>query len=150
MAIMQVILAESIPSLGDEGQVVNVKGGYARNFLIPKGIAFSASSVNAAQLAHKQKQVQDLSKRRIKDDNDLAKRLSELSVHIPVKVGEEDRVFGSVTSQNIANAISEKGIKINRRKIILKEPIRALGVYTVLARLSGDIESEIKVWVDKE
>lgn len=147
---MQVILAESIPNLGEQGQVVNVKGGYGRNFLIPQGLAHAASSSNAAQIAHKQKQLQDLRKRKIKNDEDLAARISEISVHIPVKVGEEDRVFGSVTSQHIADAIAKKGHKIDRRKIILNEPIRALGVYTVPVRLTGEIEGHVKVWVVKE
>lgn len=150
MATMQVILAESIPSLGNEGEIVNVKGGYARNYLIPQGFAFAASSVNAAQLAHKQKQLQDLRKRKIKNDQDLANRLSEVSIHIPVKVGEEDRIFGSVTTQHIADALAKKGFNVDRRKINLHEPIRALGVYTVPVRLSSDIEGHLKVWVVKE
>lgn len=150
MATMQVILADSIPALGEQGQVVNVKGGYARNFLIPRGLAFAASSVNAAQIAHKQKQLQDLRKRKIKNDQDLANRISDISVHIAVKVGEEDRIFGSVTSQNIADALAGKGYKVDRRKIQLQEPIRALGVYTVPVRLSGEVEGHLKVWVVKE
>lgn len=150
MAMMQVILAESIPNLGNEGEIINVKGGYARNYLIPHGLAFAASSVNAAQLAHKQKQLQDLRKRKIKNDEDFAKRLSDISIHIPVKVGEEDRIFGSVTTQNIADELAKKGYNVDRRKIFLHEPIRALGVYTVPVRLSGEIEGHLKVWVVKE
>lgn len=150
MGNMQVILAESIPNLGEQGQIINVKGGFARNYLIPQGLAYTASSANAAQIAHKQKQLQDLNKRKIKSDQEFAARLSEISVHIKVKVGEEDRVFGSVTSQNIADALASKGYKVDRRKIVLSEPIRALGVYTVPVRLSADIEGQVKVWVVKE
>jgi large subunit ribosomal protein L9 len=91
-----------------------------------------------------------MSKRKIKSDQEFAARLSEVSVHIAVKVGEEDRVFGSVTTQNIADALASKGYKIDRRKIVLSEPIRALGVYTVPVRLSSDIEGQVKVWVFKE
>jgi large subunit ribosomal protein L9 len=150
MGNVQVILAESIPNLGDQGQVVNVKGGFARNFLIPQGLAFAASSSNASQIAHKQKQLLDLRKRKVKNDQDFAARLSEVSVRIAVKVGEEDRLFGSVTSQHIADAVTKKGFKIDRRKIVLAEPIRALGVYTVPVRLAAEIEGNVKVWVVKE
>lgn len=150
MSLMQVILAESIPNLGDEGDVVNVKGGYARNYLIPKGFAFAATSANAALIAHKKKQLQDQRRRKIKTEQDLARRLSEIRINIPVKVGEEDRIFGSVTSRDIANALSEKGYEVDRRKIILKEPIKALGVYTVPVHFSESTEAQLKVWVVKE
>jgi len=150
MSTMQVILAETIPNLGQEGQVVTVKGGFARNYLIPKNLAYPAASASAAQIAHRQRQVQDLHKRRIKSEQDLANRLSSISVNIPVKVGEEDRVFGSVTSRDIAEALAQKGFDVDRRKIILEDPIRALGVYTVTVRLSGDISAHLKVWVVKE
>jgi len=147
---MQVILSDSIPNLGEEGAMVNVRSGYARNFLIPKGLAFFATSSNAAQITHKRKQVQDQRKRHVKTEQDLASRLSDISVNIAVKVGEEDRVFGSVTSKSIATALSEKGFDVNRRKIILDEPIRALGVYTVPLRLSSENTAQLKVWVVKE
>ncbi len=150
MGTMQVILAESISTLGEQGQIVNVKGGYARNYLIPQGLAFSASSANASQIAHKQKQLQDLRKRKIKNDQDFAKSLSDVSVRISVKVGEEDRLFGSVTNQHIADALNAKGYKVDRRKIVLQEPIRALGVYSVPVRLSAEVEGLVKVWVVKE
>ncbi len=147
---MDVILRESMPNLGEAGDLVNVKGGYARNYLIPQGLAYSAASGNAAQIAHKKKLLEDQRKRRIKTEQELAKQISEVSISIPVKVGEEDRVFGSVTSQNIAEALSKKGYDVDRRKIILDEPIRALGVYTVPVRFSGDISGNVKVWVVKE
>ena len=150
MSTMRVILAETIPNLGQEGQVVNVKGGFARNFLIPKNLAYPAASASASQIAHRQRQVQDQHKRRIKTEQDLAHRLSSISVNIPVRVGEEDRVFGSVTSKDIAEALAKKGYDVDRRKIILDDPIRALGIYTVQIRLSGDISAHLKVWVVKE
>ncbi len=147
---MEVILRESVPNLGEPGDLVNVKGGYARNYLIPQGMAYSASSSNAAQISHKKRLLEDQQKRQIKTEEEMAKRLSEISVSIPVKVGEEDRIFGSVTSQHIADALSKKGYNIDRRKINLDEPIRALGVYTVPVRFSGNITGNVKVWVVKE
>jgi len=147
---MEVILRDHIPNLGNQGDQVKVKPGYARNFLIPKGLAFAAASGNAAQINHKKRLMQDQQKRRIKTEQDLAKRLSEVSVSISVRVGEEDRIFGSVTTQDIAVALSKKGFEVDRRKIILDEPIRALGIYTVPVRFAGDIVAHLKVWVVKK
>lgn len=147
---MEVILCDQVPNLGNQGDIVKVKPGYARNFLIPNGLAYTASSRNAAQINHKKRLLQDRQKRKIKTEQDLARRISEISVQIPVRVGEEDRIFGSVTSQDIAAALKKKGHEIDRRKIILDEPIRALGVYTIPVRFSGDISAQLKVWVVKE
>ncbi len=147
---MEVILRDDVPNLGGQGDIVKVKGGYARNFLIPKGLAFSASGANASQIEHKKRLLHDQLKRRIKTEQGLATRLSEISINVPVKVGEEDRIFGSVTSKDIATALEAKGYEVDRRKIQLDEPIRALGVYTVPVRLSGDVSADLKVWVVKE
>lgn len=147
---MEVILAESIKNLGFEGDVVKVKGGYARNFLIPKGLAFAATSANAAALEHTKKMLLDKRKRVLKTEQDVANRLASTMVKIHVKAGEEDRLFGSVTAQNIADALAEKGVIIDRRKIQLDEPIKALGVYTVPVRFSSETSAELKVLVEKE
>lgn len=150
MATMQVILTDEVPNLGSEGDTVKVKSGYARNYLIPNGLAFFSTSASAAQINHKMRQIQDLRKSRIKTEQDLANRLSQIEVRIPVRVGEEDRVFGSVTSRDITEGLAKKGFELDRRKIHLEEPIRALGIYTVPVRLSADISSHIRVWVVKE
>ncbi len=150
MGTMQVILTEEMPNLGSEGDVVKVKGGYARNYLIPKGLALSAASTNAAHVDHRMRQIQDRRKQRIKSEQDLANRLSEIEVRIPVRVGEEDRVFGSVTTRSIAEELAKKGYEVDRRKIHLDEPIRALGIYTIPVRLSADMSAQLKVWVIKE
>ncbi|MEW6234928.1 MAG: 50S ribosomal protein L9 [Candidatus Omnitrophota bacterium] len=147
---MEVILTESMPNLGDAGEIVKVKGGYARNFLIPNGLAYATSSANATKIAHQKRLLTDRKNRRLKTEHDLARRLSEISVQIPVRVGEEDRIFGTVTNQNIAEALKSKGYDVDRRKIILDDPIRALGVYTVPVRFSGDTTAQLKVWVIKE
>ncbi len=147
---MEVILAESINNLGAEGEIVKVKGGYARNFLIPKGLAYAANSANAAALEHTKKMLQDKRRRILKTEQDVANRLATTMVKIHVKAGEEDRLFGSVTSQNIADALAEQGVTVDRRKIQLDEPIKALGVYTVPVRFSSDTSAELKVLVEKE
>lgn len=147
---MEIILAESIANLGAEGDIVKVKGGYARNFLIPQGLAFAATSANAAALEHTKRMMQDKRKRQLKTEQDFANRISSTMVKIHVKAGEEDRLFGSVTAQNIADALAEKGIPVDRRKIQLDEPIKALGVYTVPVRFSSETSGELKVLVEKE
>ena len=146
---MQVILAETIPNLGEQGQIVKVKPGYARNYLIPKGFAHAVHSADAANISHKQRMVMDQQRRRIKTEQDMAHHLNTTSVQIPVRVGEEDRIFGTVTSQHICEALAAKGFNVDRRKIVLDEPIRALGVYTVPVRFSGDTKTDLKVWVVK-
>jgi large subunit ribosomal protein L9 len=147
---MEVILCETIPSLGKEGEVIKVKDGYARNFLIPQGYALYATSVSAADITHKQKMLKDRRMRQIKTEQDLANAISGVELLVRVKVGEEDRVFGSVTNKDISKALAAKGFEVDRRKVILEEPIRALGEYTVNVRFSGDIEAKVRVRVDKE
>lgn len=146
---MEVILSEAIPNLGEEGEIVKVKDGYARNYLIPQGFAFSTSSASASQIAHRKKMLKDQRSRRIKTEQDLARALSDTEVKIPVKVGEEDRIFGSVTNKDITAALANRGFNVDRRKIQLDEPIRALGIYTVTVRFSSEIEAEVRVRVEK-
>ncbi len=147
---MEVILRESMPDLGEQGEVVKVKAGYARNYLIPQGFAFATSTSDAKRLAHQKRVLGDLRKRQIKTEEDLAARLSTVEIRVSVKVGEEDRMFGSVTNSEIATLLEAQGIKIDRRKITLEEPIRALGIYTVPVRLSADVTGELSVRVVKE
>jgi len=147
---MEIILAESIHKLGEEGEVVKVKNGYARNYLIPQGLAFPVKTTNANQVAHKRKLVLDRQRKRVKTQQDIARHLSSASVTIAVKVGEEDKLFGSVTSQDIQAALKNQGFDVDRRKIILDDPIKALGMYTVPVRFTAEIQANVKVWVVKE
>lgn len=147
---MEVILAESMHKLGNEGDIVKVKPGYARNYLIPKGFAFPVKSTNANEVAHKRKLVLDQQRKRMKTQQDIARHLSNASVNIKVKVGEEDKLFGSVTSQDIQAELKKQGFDIDRRKIILDEPIKALGMYTIPVRFTAEIQANVKVWVVKE
>ncbi|HHE54172.1 MAG TPA: 50S ribosomal protein L9, partial [Caldithrix abyssi] len=132
------------------GDVVKVKDGYARNFLIPKGIAYLASKENKKRLENELK----LKSWRVEKEKlaaeELAKKLANVSCTIPVQVGEEDKLFGSVTSQNIAEALAAQGIEVDRRKIQLEEPIKSLGIYSVPIKLHSEVEATVKVWVVKE
>lgn len=147
---MKLILTESINRLGDTGEVVNVSDGYGRNYLLPtrKAVLATQSNLKMLQGQLKQQQTQD-----VKDQEHAqqqAKILEEVSLTSVVKVGEDDRMFGSVTQQNIGELLKEKGHDIDRRKIILDEPIKALGIYTVPIQLHGKVQANVKLWVVKE
>jgi large subunit ribosomal protein L9 len=147
---MKVLLRQDYETLGKRGDVVTVKDGFARNFLFPKGIALVPTPANEKVLMEEQK---TQARHQIKDKQQaevLAKELEAVSLTAAVAVGEEDRVFGSVTSQTIADLLHEKGYTIDKRKVILDEPIKALGVYSVPVKLHTEVEVKIRLWVVKE
>jgi len=144
---MKVILKEDVPDLGSTGEVVTVKDGYARNYLIPQSLAVQASTKNIRQLDH-QKKLIDAHKSRVRKDADImAGDIEKISCTIPMLVGEQDKLFGSVTSKDIEEALSQEGINISRKRIILEEPIKSLGVYTVDVKLHTEVTAKLKVWV---
>lgn len=147
---MKVILRRDHESLGKIGDVVVVKDGYARNFLIPRGIAYQALNGNIKALEEEKKSVEKKSLKELKDAENLASQLEPVSVTIPVQVGEEDKIFGTVTTQMIADALKEKGYDIDKRKIEIEEPIKALGIYGVSIKLHPNVSAKIKVWVVRE
>ena len=147
---MKVILLRDVESLGSAGEVVQVKSGFARNFLIPQRQALVASDTNVAQFESKRKEHAAVSERERRAAEAIAKQLEADSITAQVRVGEEDRLFGSVTVQNIADLLAEKDYDIDRRAIQLEEPIRALGVYTIDVRLHADVTANVKLWVVKE
>ncbi len=144
---MEVILNESIESLGKAGDIVSVANGYARNYLLPKGLAITADKKNLTKI---EKQREAILKRAAKMQEEyeaLASQLAALDIEIPVKVGEEDKLYGSVTNLDIAKAVEEKGFQIDRKKILLGEPIKALGEYEVPVKLSPDVTATLKIKV---
>ena len=147
---MKVILLKDVGALGSAGEVVQVKSGFARNFLIPKQHALVASDTNVAQFESKRKQHEAVAVKERRGAEDIAKKLESDSLTIQVKVGEDDRLFGSVTAQNITDLLSEKGYQFDRRAIQLTDPIRALGAYTIDVRLSTDVLAKVKLWVVKD
>ena len=146
---MQVILKANVEKLGNEGDVVAVATGYARNYLIPRDLAIKATEKNRRSLTHEKRVESDRAAKEKKDAEKLASEISNLSCTIRVQVGENDRLFGSVTALDIAAALEEQGMEIDRRKIILDEPIKELGVFTVPMRVHPDVTADIKVWVVK-
>ena len=147
---MKVILLKDIEALGSAGEVVKVKNGYGRNFLIPRNEALVATTASMAQFESRRKQQETLAARDRRAAEALAKKLEAESITAQVKVGEEDRLFGSVTAQNIAELLDEKGYEIDRRTILLEDPIRELGVYNVEVRLHPEVAAAVKLWVVKE
>jgi len=147
---MKLILRQDYEPLGEAGNVVNVKPGFARNFLIPKGLAMLANDKNLKKFENDKKQMFWRQEKEKRLSEELAKTLENVSCTITVQVGEEDKMFGSVTSQNIAEALESQGYTIDRRKIVLDEPIKSLGIYSVPIKLHTDVEAKVKVWVVKE
>ena len=147
---MKVILKQEVEKLGSPGDVVEVRDGYARNYLIPRGLAMPATPGNLRILEEEKKRAELRANREKRAAQRLAEKLNSVSVTATVSVGEEDRVFGAVTSQTIADLLKEKGFEIDRRKILLEEPLKALGIYDVPIRLHPEVEAKVKVWVVRE
>ncbi len=142
---MQVILKEDVKSLGKMGDIVNVKDGYARNYLIPKGIAVIADTRNIKALEHEKRKIQEAARRARASAEELASRLSSVKIVIGAKAGEEGKLFGSITAMDIADALKKEGFDIDKKKISLGEPIKRIGSYSVSIKVHPDVSSQINV-----
>ena len=147
---MEVILRKDHEKLGTVGTKVVVKDGYARNYLIPRGLAYAATEGALRSLAEERKQADRRSTKELKSSEKLAEELDKVSITVQMKVGEDEKLFGSVTSQMIADSLKEKGLEIDKRIIELEEPIKALGIYTVNVKLHQNVTGKVKVWVVRE
>lgn len=147
---MEVILLEDIPSLGNMGDIVKVADGYARNFLFPKKKAVQATSKKLKALEHEKRLLQDRIEKSVREAERLARRLEEYSCTLSKSVGESGKLFGAVTSMEIEQNLRENGFNIDRKQILLEEPIKSLGIYTVPVRLNADVTANLKVWVVKD
>lgn len=147
---MKVILKEDVKKLGNMGEIVTVADGFARNYLVPKGLAVEASSKNMKSLEHAQKVIQEKAKKVKESLQEFAARLSKVTLIMKAKAGEEGKLFGSVTSMDIAEQLKNEGIEIDKKKIILEEPIKRLGNFTVGIHLHADINSQITLQVVEE
>ncbi len=147
---MKVILREDIDTLGKCGDVVEVKDGYGRNYLLPRNLAIAANRGNLRAI-NELKQQQDLRLAKVRRAAESIKtRIEKASCTAEVLVGEEEKVFGSVTTQNIADLLGTQGIEVDRKKIMLDEPLKQLGVYTVPIKIAADVVANLKVWVVKK
>jgi large subunit ribosomal protein L9 len=147
---MKVILRKDHDKLGKIGDVVNVKDGYARNFLIPQNVAYVALKGNLKALEEEKKQHALRDQKGERDAQKLADKLENISVTIKANVGEDEKLFGSITSQMIAESLQEQGLTLDKRIIELEEPIKALGIYTVPVKIHPKVTGHVKVWVVRE
>ncbi len=147
---MQVILCENVERLGKTGDTVNVKSGYARNFLIPGKLAFEATSQNLRAVEEIKRKKQLAAQREKDKAQELAQKLEKISCTIPVQAGEEDKLFGAVTTEDIQAAFETEGISLDKKQILLDSPIKQLGVYQVLVKLHPEVKATVKVWVVKK
>lgn len=146
---MEVILREAVEKLGHPGDVVKVSPGFARNYLLPRGIAYEATPGNLKRIAQEKERLEAAENLRRAAAQEVANKLEPISLTFSARVGEEGKLFGSVTSADISQQLEAQGVHIEKRMIDLHDPIRALGVYKVPVKLHADVKAEIKVWVIK-
>jgi large subunit ribosomal protein L9 len=147
---MQVILRDDMDNLGKSGEVVNVRPGYARNYLLPRGLAIKATATDVARVEHEKRVISARTAKLAKEAQAEADKLSKVSVSIARAVGEEDKLYGSVTSRDIAEALQAQGVAVDAKKIVLDEPLKALGMAEVGIKLGRGVNATIKVWVVKK
>ncbi len=146
---MDIILLQDVENLGTAGDIVKVKPGFARNFLIPNGLALRSSKQNLAVAEEKKRNKDARVNREAKVQQELATKISKIELTIEVQVGEEERLFGSVSSQDVHAALEAKGITVERHDILLEEPIKSLGIYHIPIRVSAELAPDIKLYVIK-
>jgi large subunit ribosomal protein L9 len=147
---MQVILRERLDHLGNPGEVVDVKPGYARNYLIPKGLAYEATAANVRRIESERSRQAQKEAATVSEARERAKAIEGISLTFHARAGQEGKLFGSITSADIAEKLAEQGVTVDRRAIELEEPIKTLGVTSVPVRLHSQVHPEIKVWVIAE
>lgn len=147
---MEVILKEDIVNLGKMGDVVRVRDGYARNYLLPRGLVLMADKKNLKAFEHQRRVIAEQRERVVRQMQTLQEQLSGVSLTLSVRAGEEGKLFGSVTNIDVEKALKRKGFEVERRKIHLPEPIKALGDYEVPVRLAADVTATVKVSVVSE
>jgi large subunit ribosomal protein L9 len=147
---MEVILREDVTHLGKAGEVVAVKDGYARNYLLPRGLAYLATAGNKRRIESERTQREVRLATARGEAGELAQRLGAVSLTFTVKTAEGEKLFGSITTNDIAQQLKEQGFAIDKRRVDLEEPIKMIGIYKVPIRLDAGVVAEIRVWVVKE
>ena len=146
---MKIILKEDVKGLGKLGEIVEVSNGYSRNYLLPHKKAIEATAHNIKAVEHKKKELEEKMKQSLHEVEALSKKMSEMSVTVARQVGEGEKMFGSVTNADIAEAIGKEGITVDKHQIILEKPIKELGLFHIPVKLHPEISAEIKVWIVK-
>jgi large subunit ribosomal protein L9 len=147
---MEVILLDEVPSLGQRGDTVRVKPGFARNYLFPRKLALPASESNQRVFKEEERVLAKRDEHAMSAAQSIAQKLADVSCTIPVQVGEEDRLYGSVTANDVAKVLKDQGFDVDKKQVLLDDPIKQLGVYTIEVKLHREIAAPIKVWVVKE
>lgn len=147
---MEVILRRAVENLGKPGDVVKVSNGFARNFLLPRGVAFEATAGNLKRIAQEKDRLEAAENERRTEAQALAAKLEQVSLTFSARVGEEGKLFGSVTPADIVHQLETQGFHIEKRQIDLHEPLKTLGVFRVPVRLHADVKPEIRIWVIKQ
>lgn len=147
---MLVVLRENVENLGRVGDVVKVSDGYARNFLLPRNLVVAADEHNIAAIEHHKKSLEKKRQAQLADAQAMAKKLNDFSVTITRKVGENDKLFGSVSANDVADALKKAGHTVERRMIHIESPIKTIGAHSVEIRLEPEVSATVKVWVAKE
>ena len=147
---MEIILRQAVENLGKPGDVVKVKSGYARNYLLPHGLAYEATPGNLKRIQQERDRLDAAENERRGAAQGIAEKLEQVSLTFSARVGEEGKLFGSVTAADVAQQLEAQGFHIEKRQIDLHEPIKALGVYRVPIRLHADVKPEVRVWVIKQ
>jgi large subunit ribosomal protein L9 len=144
---MRVILKSEVQHLGDAGDIVKVSPGYGRNFLIPRGLAIPASEGSVRELGHQKRVADAIRRKKLQAAETVAKQLEGTAVSIRRETGEDEKLFGSVTNRDIAQALADEGIEIDRRSIQLDDAIRSIGLFNVPVRLHKDVTAQVRVYV---
>ena len=147
---MKVILREDIDDLGQAGQVIEVKSGYGRNFLFPRNLAIPATKANLKAIGEVSRQKDQRERKNRRDAEKVKESIEKLSISTEVMVGEEDRLFGSVTNADVAKLLEAEGVIVDKRAVLLEEPIKALGIYTIPVKIAKDVTADLKLWVVKK
>lgn len=148
MGTVQVILREDVLKLGNAGDLVTVKPGYARNFLVPQGKAMLATAERVNQVEHQKRVISEKLAKELGDLKAVKAKLEGVNLEFEAQAGDEGKLFGSITAQNLADKLAEKGLDVDRRKIVLDEPIKTVGEHTVAIRLRSDVVAEFTVTVN--
>ena len=147
---VQLILRDDVPNLGKIGDVVRVKPGYARNYLLPRGLAVEASPKNMRVLEHQKRVIASKADREHKSAEASAKRLDGLQITVRARAGEEGRLFGSVTNMDVERLLADKGFQVERRRILLEEPIKQLGTYPITVQVGRAVRATVQLTVEAE
>ena len=144
---MEVILKDDVPNLGEMGDIVEVADGYGRNYLIPQGLATQATAGRKAQIRHEQEQIEREKEEQREAAREVLEDLDGISISVPSRVAESDRLYGSVTSRDVADVLNDQGFEIAYRDVMMDEPFRELGIYKVPIKLASGINAHVRVWV---